>query len=161
MDADVLQLQHQHSHSDDHKLITLLKVSGSWWRHQMETFFVLLALCARNSPVTGEFPAQKPVTRNFDVFFARWINVWANNGGAGDMRPYRAHFDVIVMVEGLFGRLHNVMWLTIGNLGRSRVLSLSCCELPSIRWSYFSCVFLLSQSNFKSLPMISEYAYKH
>ena len=29
----------------------------------------LLALSAGNSPVTGEFPAQRPVTRSFDVFF--------------------------------------------------------------------------------------------
>ena len=35
----------------------------------METFSVLLALCAGNSPVTDEFPAQRPVTRSFDVFF--------------------------------------------------------------------------------------------
>ena len=35
----------------------------------METFSVLLALCAGNSPVTGEFPSQRPVTRSFDVFF--------------------------------------------------------------------------------------------
>ena len=41
----------------------------SWWRHQMETFSALLALCAGNSPVTGEFPAQRPVTQSFDVFF--------------------------------------------------------------------------------------------
>ena len=34
----------------------------------METFSVLLALCAGNSPVTGEFPAQRPATQNFDVF---------------------------------------------------------------------------------------------
>ena len=26
----------------------------SWWRHQMETFSALLALCAVNPPVTGE-----------------------------------------------------------------------------------------------------------
>ena len=39
------------------------------WRHQMETFSVLLAICAGNSPVSGEFPAQRPVTRSFDVFF--------------------------------------------------------------------------------------------
>ena len=37
--------------------------------HQMETFSALLALCAGNSPATGEFPTQRPVTRNFDVFF--------------------------------------------------------------------------------------------
>ena len=35
----------------------------------METFSALLALCAGNSPVTGEFPAQRPVTQSFDVFF--------------------------------------------------------------------------------------------
>ena len=41
----------------------------SWWRHQMETFSALLAICAGNSPVLGEFPAQRPVTRSFDVYF--------------------------------------------------------------------------------------------
>ena len=41
----------------------------AWWRHQMETFSALLAICARNSPVPGEFPTQRPVTRTFDVFF--------------------------------------------------------------------------------------------
>ena len=40
----------------------------AWWRPQMETFSALLAICAENSPVPGEFPAQRPVTRNFDVF---------------------------------------------------------------------------------------------
>ena len=40
----------------------------SWWRHQMETFSALLAICAGNSSVAGNFPAQRPVTRSFDVF---------------------------------------------------------------------------------------------
>ena len=40
----------------------------------METFSALLALCAGNSPVTGEFPAQRPVTRSFDVFFDLRLN---------------------------------------------------------------------------------------
>ena len=48
----------------------------SWWRHQMETFSALLALFAGNSPVTGEFPAQRPVTRSFDVFFDLRLNKW-------------------------------------------------------------------------------------
>ena len=38
------------------------------WRHQMETFSALLALCAGNSPVTGKFPSQRPVTRSLGVF---------------------------------------------------------------------------------------------
>ena len=40
-----------------------------WWRHQMESFSALLVFCAGNSPIPGEFPSQRPVTRNFDVFF--------------------------------------------------------------------------------------------
>ena len=46
----------------------------SWWRHHMETFSALLAICAGNSPVPGEFPAQRPVTRSFDVFFDLRLN---------------------------------------------------------------------------------------
>ena len=46
----------------------------AWWRHQIETFSALLALCAGNSPVTGEFPSQRPVTRSFDVFFDLLLN---------------------------------------------------------------------------------------
>ena len=37
-------------------------------------FSALLALWAGNSAVTGEFPAQRPVTRSFDVFFELRLN---------------------------------------------------------------------------------------
>ena len=40
----------------------------------METFSALQALCAGNSPVPGEFPAQRPVTRSFNVFFDLHLN---------------------------------------------------------------------------------------
>ena len=49
--------------------IVLGKHKYAWWRHQMEKFTALLAICAGNSPVSGEFPAQRPVTRSFYVFF--------------------------------------------------------------------------------------------
>ena len=51
----------------------------------MEIFSALLAICAGNSPVTGELPAQRPVTRSFDVFFdlclnkrlsKQWLGLW-------------------------------------------------------------------------------------
>ena len=48
--------------------------SEPWWRHQMETFSTLLALCEGNSPVTGEFPSQRPVMRSLDVFFDLHLN---------------------------------------------------------------------------------------
>ena len=34
-----------------------------------ENIFRVTGLCATNSPVTGEFPSQRPVTRSFDIFF--------------------------------------------------------------------------------------------
>ena len=40
----------------------------AWWRHQMEIFSALLAICVGNWPTTGEFPTQRPVTRSFHVF---------------------------------------------------------------------------------------------
>ena len=65
----------------------------------METFSALLALCAGSSPVSGEYPAQRPETQSFSVFFdLRLIKRlskhsrgwWFEIGG-------RAHYDVIVM----------------------------------------------------------------
>ena len=43
-------------------------------RYQMETFSALMAICAGNSPVPGEFPSQRPVTRSFGVFFDLRLN---------------------------------------------------------------------------------------
>ena len=40
----------------------------------MEIFSALLALCVGNSPVTGEFPSQRPVTRSFDIVFICALN---------------------------------------------------------------------------------------
>ena len=86
----------------------------TWWRHQMETFSALLALCAGNSPVPGEFPTHRPVTRSFDVYFdlrpnkrlgkqswGWWFqtlswSLWRHrndNRGVGEFRPNRAHYD--------------------------------------------------------------------
>ena len=53
---------------------TLITCICSWWRRPIETFSVLPAICAGNSPVTGEFPAQRPVMRRFDVFFDLRLN---------------------------------------------------------------------------------------
>ena len=52
----------------------------TWWRHEMETFSALLALCEGNPPVTGGFPSQRPITQRFDfsLICAR-TNGWANN----------------------------------------------------------------------------------
>ena len=49
----------------------------------MEPFSMLLAFCVRNSPVTGEFPAQRPVTRSFNVFFDLRLNKRLGNKRLG------------------------------------------------------------------------------
>ena len=47
----------------------------------------------------GEFPAQRPVTRSFDGFFDLSPNkCLSNNREPGDLRRYRGHYDVSVMV---------------------------------------------------------------
>ena len=61
----------------------------------METLSALQAICAGNSQAPDDFPAQRPVTRSFDVFF----DLLRNNREAGDLRRYGAHYDVIVMGE--------------------------------------------------------------
>ena len=36
--------------------------------------YALLAICAGTAPVPGEFPAQRPVTLNFDIYFDLRLN---------------------------------------------------------------------------------------
>ena len=72
----------------------------TWWRHQMEPFSALLALCAGNLPVTGEFPSQRPVTRSFDVFFDLRLFKRPSKQSWGwwfETPRQRVNYDVIVM----------------------------------------------------------------
>ena len=55
----------------------------------MKTFSALLTLCDGNPLVTVGFNSQRPVTQSFDVFF--------DLRDAGDLRRYRAQYDVTVM----------------------------------------------------------------
>ena len=64
----------------------------------METYSALLALCAGNSPVTGEFSAQRPATQSFDVFFDLRLNKQlSKQSWVGNLRRHRGHYDVNVM----------------------------------------------------------------
>ena len=55
----------------------------TWWRHHMEIFSALLDLCAGNLSVTGEFPAQRAVSRSFDIFFGVRLNKRLNKQSWG------------------------------------------------------------------------------
>ena len=78
---------------------------NSWLRHQMETFSTLLAICAGNSPASGEFPAQRPMTRSFDVFFDLCLNKRFSEQSRGWW---------FVTLSGPLWRHRNVWQLVIG-----------------------------------------------
>ena len=75
----------------------------------METFSALLALCAGNSPVPVNSP-HKGQWRGALMFslICAWINGWVNNRKVGDLRRYRAHYDVTVMVQKL--TIHDIQY---------------------------------------------------
>ena len=82
-----------------------------WWLHQIETFSALLATCVGNSPVTGEFPAHRPVTRSFDVFFDLRLNKrlnkqswgwWFETSSHPLWRNYNGRFDTIMIHRSLY-----------------------------------------------------------
>ena len=58
-----------HPMNDTHVWRCIEIWSSTWWKKSRVT-----VICVRNSPVTGEFPTQMPVTRSFDVFFDLHLN---------------------------------------------------------------------------------------
>ena len=90
------------------------------WRHQVETFSVLLALCAGNSPVIDEFPSQRPVTRSFDVSLICALNkrLGKQSGGWWFETPSRSLWrHCNVPNKSLWGlRLHTILQFRISHL---------------------------------------------
>ena len=79
-----------------------------WWRHQMEKFSALLAFCAGNSPVPGDFPAQRPVTRSVDVFFDLGLNIRLSKQSWGwwfetPSRPLWRHCNLYIPLSRIRG----------------------------------------------------------
>ena len=75
------------------------KCKSSWWRHQMETFSALLALCVGGIPWSlGNSPQQGQWRRALMFsLVCHWINGSVNNHEAGDLRRHHAHYDITVM----------------------------------------------------------------
>ena len=61
----------------------------------METFSALLAICAGNAPITRTKASDAELRCFFMICV--WIDGWVNNREAGNLRRYRAHYEVIVM----------------------------------------------------------------
>ena len=61
------------------------------------------------SPVNSPHKGQWPRALMFSLICV-WINSWVNNREAGDLRRYRAHYDVTVMTTVL----HSPFWQATG-----------------------------------------------
>ena len=106
----------------------------TWWRHQMETFSALLALCAgiHRSPVNSRHTGQWRGTLMFPLICA-WINGWANDLEADDLRRHLAHYDVIVIESwSLMGV--NCAW--------------RCVQIVSSKWGNLYCWYCGLQNPF-------------
>ena len=112
-------------------------LSGAWgngnrYKFMMtssnETFFALLAICAGNSPVPGEFPSQRPVTRNFDVFFALNKRLSKQSWGWWFETPSR------LLWRNCNGEIMGVgaSWRLIFRLLKMQIRDLSAARLPVV-----------------------------
>ena len=139
----------------------------TWWRHQMEAFSALLAICVGNSPVTGGFPTQRPVTRSFDVFFylrqvkrlsKRWWGWWFETPSyplaiwkwtqvsnfdwyREKLRLGRKYLITIMMQELLIERSHEFHFIWLAPNEKEHV-----CILALQMESFSSEIFTLHQS---------------
>ena len=104
----------------------------AWRRHQMGTFLALLAICSGNSPVPGEFPAQRPVTRSFDVFFNLGLNKRLSKQSWGSWfetlsRPLWRHCNVDVFFYLLLALTHKSICWCFETPWRSHDISFCTC----------------------------------
>ena len=116
--------------------VTCLTPHLSWWRHQMEIVSALLALCAGNSPVTSEFPAERPVTRSLDVFFDLRLNTRLSKQSRGwwfetPSRSFWRHCNAKTSLCVL-----NVEWMSLPLIHWCLVTLLYICVLVNnwFRW---------------------------
>ena len=60
-----------------------------------------------------------------------WTNSWANNGDTGDLRRYRAHYDVIVMFFSVAAFLFSWSMRWMSNIKTIAPTSLTCGQMFS------------------------------
>ena len=138
-----------HKYSQVYSLQLLISSHNDVIKLKIWTFSELLALCAGNSPITGEFPAQRPVTRSFDAFVDLRLNKRLNkHSWAGDSRRHRTHYDVIVMKYIILPSVLSIrcVWILIWALNvlwRSALIWYTCnhfwqpARLMCLAWQVF------------------------
>ena len=98
----------------------------------METFSELLALCAGNSPVTGEFPDEGQWCQFFMFsLICAWTNGWVNNRDASDLRRHSAHYVTVMLYhikQSYSMRAMRTLWSATSSSPHDGV----------IKWKHFS-----------------------
>ena len=115
-------------------MLCISLAEATWWRHQMETFSALLAICAaihQDRWIPPPPPPPPPPPKGqwhgalmFSLIWA-WINGWVNYCEAGDLRCNRVHYDVTVMT----GASYNISCHLISQQGKSE--GFDSCNQPS------------------------------
>ena len=150
----------------------------------METFSALLAICAGNSPVPGEFPTQRPVALSFDVFFdlhpnkrlsEQWWGWWFETPSCPSWRQRNAESLIAIYVDDC-----HPMQLSVHTPAHLLMFCKKYCHKCYInRWMFFLCflyfflglaktideydvimpvshVRMMSQINCGDVPMLSQ-----
>ena len=98
---DILLLYHRLIHTmRTHNMASDQHYYSIWWRHQVETFFALLALCEGNptvSPVHSPHKGPGPWSLMFSLMCAE--QAVEQTTGTGDLGRHRVHYDVTVMMD--------------------------------------------------------------
>ena len=103
------------------------KVCNIWWRHQMETFSALLALCVGNSLVTGAFPAQGQWRRALNKRLSKQSWGWRFETPSSSLWRHRNDIDILIHINrqiqtgkwrGIYID-HSMMWKIFSGLNTS------------------------------------------
>ena len=127
----------------------------TWWHYQMEIFSALLAICVGNSPVPGEFTAQRPVTRSFDVFFDLRLNKRLSKQSRGTLMKDIQYFiltGIILYIHPANERQrYNVTSPWLGAYTKWSMLS-SASSSTTIYWEHSASIWILYCTKWPLLP---------
>ena len=111
----------------------------TWWRHQMETFSALLALCAGNfSPVNSPRKGQWRRVLIFSLICA-WTNDWVNEREASDLRRHCAQYNVTVMCNPIQLCKSQYCHQICTNLFKTKLKYLKCKMNEKHIWFFCVC----------------------
>ena len=74
-----------------------IKNKISMWISAIAHVKIISHVLIKNNSITSHIPSYRITQGDMQIVRA-WINGWVNTSDAGDLRRYRTHYDVIVMI---------------------------------------------------------------